>query len=78
VHEDTAPVLRVEYKRATIKQYLKAGRALRTETTFNDPYDVDVGRSLPNLRRLVDIGNAINERLLAHERTGVEGPLWGP
>lgn len=77
VHEDTVPVLRVEYKHATVKQYLKEGRALRTETTFNDSYDVDVGRSLPNLRRLRTIGEAINDRLIAHERTGEEARLAG-
>ena len=33
------PSLHVEYKRCHIKQYFKRGRALRTETTFNNKYD---------------------------------------
>jgi hypothetical protein len=77
IHEDTLPTLRVAYKRCSIKQYLKEGRALRTETTFNDSYDVDIGRSLPNLRRLKQMGDEINARLLAHERTGEEARLAG-
>jgi hypothetical protein len=77
VHEDTVPTLRVEYKHATIKQYLKEGRALRTETTFNDSYDVDVGRALPNLPRLRAMGDAINARMLTHERSGEEARLAG-
>jgi hypothetical protein len=77
VHRDTVPTLRVDYKHATVKQYLKEGRALRTETVFTDSYDVDVGRSLPNLRRLRAIGDAVNDRLIAHERTGEEARLAG-
>ncbi|MCA1646497.1 MAG: hypothetical protein LC797_13910 [Chloroflexi bacterium] len=38
------PSLHVEYKRCHIKQYFKRGRALRTETTFNNTYDFRIGR----------------------------------
>jgi len=30
------PSIRFDYKRTSVKQYFKAGRALRTETTFHD------------------------------------------
>ena len=36
---DGVPSLHVDYKNAKIKQYHKQGRALRTETTINDPHD---------------------------------------
>lgn len=62
------PSLRFDYKRTKVKQYFKLARALRTETTFNDAYDFDVGRSLGNLPRLVAIGRNINHRVLSLER----------
>ena len=37
------------------KQYFKLGRALRTETTFNDTYDFGIGKKLENLPRLLDL-----------------------
>jgi hypothetical protein len=62
------PSLRLDYKHTRVKQYFKRGRALRTETTFNDTYDFDVGRSLRNLARLRALGREFNHRLLALER----------
>jgi hypothetical protein len=55
------------YKHSKVKQYLKEGRALRTETTINDPNDFGVGRSLnaTNWLALTRIGHETNERLLA-------------
>jgi len=40
----------------------------RTETTFNDSYDFDIGRNLGNLPRLRTLGRHINHRLLTLER----------
>ena len=40
------PSLHVDYKHATIKQYHKEGRALRTETTINDTHDFKIGKRL--------------------------------
>ena len=62
------PSLRFDYKHTRVKQYFKLSRALRTETTFNDAYDFDVGRSLGNLPRLRTLGRHINHRLLSLER----------
>lgn len=61
------PVIQAHYKHSKVKQYLKEGRALRTETTVNDPYDFGVGRLLceANWRALLDLGHDINARLLA-------------
>ncbi len=43
------PSLHVDYKHATIKQYHKEGKALRTETTINDTWDFQIGKRLTNL-----------------------------
>lgn len=51
-----------------IDQYFKLGRALRTETTFNDTRDFGVGRDLRNFDHLRQIGRHANRRLLAVER----------
>jgi hypothetical protein len=61
-----APVLQAHYKHSKVKQYFKDGRALRTETTVNDPYDFGVGRLLTaeNWQALLKVGEQTNERLL--------------
>jgi hypothetical protein len=66
--EGVQPSLRFDYKHTGVKQYFKLGRALRTETTFNDTYDFDIGRNLGNLPRLRTLGRHINHRLLTLER----------
>ena len=53
---------------AVIDQYFKLGRALRTETTFNDTRDFGVGRDLHNLDHLRRIGRNANRRLLTVQR----------
>lgn len=62
------PSLRFDYKHTHVKQYFKLGRALRTETTFNDTYDFKIGRALGNLPRLRTLGRHVNHRLLSLER----------
>ncbi|MFV0373093.1 hypothetical protein [Microbacterium sp.] len=65
---EVTPSLHVDYKHATIKQYHKEGRALRTETTINDAYDFGIGRRLTNLPALCEIGFTANKRLLDVQR----------
>ncbi len=62
------PTLHVDYKRSRIKQYYKEGRALRTETTINNPRDFGIGKGLQNLAALRRVGFHANRRLLAVER----------
>jgi hypothetical protein len=62
------PSLSFDYKRTKVKQYFKLERALRTETTFNNTNDFDIGRSIGNLPRLKALGRNINHRLLTLER----------
>lgn len=50
--EGVVPSLHVDYKHSKIKQYHKEGRALRTETTINDPRDFGIGKRLHNLSAL--------------------------
>ncbi len=74
----TLPALRFRYKHTVIKQYLKGGRALRTEVTFNDSYDLEIGRAIENLGALRDQGLAMADRLLAVEAGSEEARLAGP
>jgi hypothetical protein len=62
------PSLQVRHRSTRVKQYWKCNRALRTETTINDARDFGVGKLLPNLPLLRDIGRGINDRLLELER----------
>ena len=62
------PSLHVDYKHATIKQYHKEGRALRTETTINDTRDFQIGKRLTNLPALREVGFSATRRLLRLER----------
>lgn len=62
------PSIRIHYKHSVLKQYLKEGRALRTELMLNNPRDFDQPRALAQFDVLVALGRAINARLLAQER----------
>jgi hypothetical protein len=62
------PTLHVTYKHSGVKQYFKENRALRTETTINNPHDFGVDKGLRNWVYLRQLGTAINHRLLETER----------
>lgn len=66
--DGVTPSLHVDYKHATIKQYHKEGRALRTETTINDTRDFRIGKRLQNLPALRQVGFSANRRLLDVQR----------
>jgi hypothetical protein len=68
------PQLQAHYKHSKVKQYLKEGRALRTETTINDPTDFGVGRTLnaTNWLALTRTGRETNERLLSAQLAACE------
>ena len=68
ITEGVIPSLHVDYKRSRIKQYHKEGRALRTETTVNDPRDFGIGKRLTNLPALRKVGFGANRRLLDVQR----------
>jgi len=64
ITQGVVPSLHVDYKHSRIKQYHKEGRALRTETTINNPRDFAIGKRLHNLPALRAVGFAANRRLL--------------
>jgi hypothetical protein len=68
ITEGVTPSLHIDYKRSRIKQYHKEGRALRTETTINDPRDFNIGKRLSHLPALRRIGFQANRRLLDVQR----------
>jgi len=70
------PSLHVDYKHATIKQYHKEGRALRTETTINDTRDFRIGKRLTNLPALREAGFSATRRLLRLEQLSHD-PITG-
>src|SRR5437867_556904 len=70
ITEGVNPSLHIAYKRSHIKQYFKENRALRTETTINNPGDFHTGKGLKNLHHLRTIGHQINQKLLQIERVG--------
>ena len=66
--EGVEPSLHIEYKSSHVKQYFKEQRALRTETTINNPMDFYVAKAVPNLSHLRDLGDQVNRKLLEVER----------
>ena len=67
VAADVNPKLQIHYKSSKAKCYLKEGRALRVETTINNPADFDTLKTLnaDNWRALRKIGADTNARFLA-------------
>lgn len=70
VTRGTEVTVNVFYKSSRLKQYLKAGRALRIETVINDPGDLGCQRRLKNLDELRTRARAVNRRLLEVEQIG--------
>ena len=64
ITDGVVPSLHVDYKANKIKQYHKQGRALRTETTINNPHDFRVSKRLTSLPTLRQLGFSANRRLL--------------
>jgi hypothetical protein len=62
------PSVHIDYKSTRIKQYHKEGRALRTETTINNPGDFGIKKRLTHLPALREIGLSANRRLLGVQR----------
>jgi len=75
ITDGVTPSLHVDYKKSHIKQYHKEGRALRTETTINDPRDFNIGKRLENLPALRKIGFQANRRLLDVQRVSQDCAL---
>lgn len=68
IQQGVCPSVHIAYKKFHLKQYFKEGRALRTESTFNDPKDFGVKKGLSNMPYLQQLGRQINRRLLDVQR----------
>lgn len=68
ITDGVEPSLHIEYKTSHVKQYFKEQRALRTETTINNPKDFYVAKAVSNLTHLGHLGDQINRKLLEVER----------
>jgi hypothetical protein len=64
IQHGVLPSLHINYKHSQVKQYFKENRALRTETTINDPKDFGVNKGIRNFDYLQKIGRTVNQRLL--------------
>ncbi len=62
------PSIRSHAKHSVLKQYLKEGRALRTETMINNTQDFGRARGIAHFDALVALGHTLNERLLEQDR----------
>ena len=67
IQSGVQPNVHLTYKHSGVKQYFKENRALRTETTINNPRDFKVGKDLANWPYLRQLGALINTRLLETE-----------
>jgi len=68
IQDGVQPNLHLTYKHSGVKQYFKENRALRTETTINNPLDFEVRKDLSNWTYLRELGVKINQRLLETEQ----------
>jgi hypothetical protein len=68
ITDGVQPSVHVAYKSSHVKQYFKEQRALRTETTINNPGDFYVTKGIANLTHLRDLGQGVNRKLLEVER----------
>lgn len=75
LQDGVIPTLHVEDKHGHVKQDFKEGRALRTETTINDPTDLRVRKDISNLDYLQKIGREVNRRLLDVQRVSQDCTL---
>jgi hypothetical protein len=71
----TFPSIHINYKTSKAKAYLKEGRALRVETTINNPAHFDCRKTLntQNWRALRHVGDGVNTRFLAALGEGTDG-----
>lgn len=68
LREGVQPIIRIHYKHSALKQYLKDGRALRTEMVFNNTQDFGIPRNVKHFSRLAALGYHFNDRLLEQEQ----------
>lgn len=75
VQDGVNPSLHAYYKQTHLKQYFKEQRALRTETTINNPKDFGINKDISHLPRLQQLGYALNRRLLDAQHVSLAAVL---
>ena len=68
IQHGVIPSIKIHYKHSSLKQYLKEGRALRTEMMVNNPHDFAFNRGIKHFGDLVTLGQTFNDRLLEQEQ----------
>jgi hypothetical protein len=66
------PVIRSEFKRSSIKQYVRDHLLLRTETTSNNTRDLGIGKSVKNLGELRETMKGVNDRYVGIQQDVLE------
>jgi hypothetical protein len=66
------------YEKTHDGQYLKEGRALRTETTINQPRDLGIGKELTNLAAMAKAGYTASRRLATPNASATTPPPGPP
>jgi len=66
------PVIRSDYKRGSVKQYVRDHLMLRTETTSYHTADLGVAKSVEHLPKLREVMRSINERYLEVQQDVLE------
>jgi hypothetical protein len=75
VQDGVNPSLHAYYKQTHLKQYFKEQRALRTETTINNPKDFGINKDISHLPRLQQLGRELNRRLLDAQHVSLASVL---
>jgi hypothetical protein len=75
VQDGVNPSLHAYYKSTHLKQYFKEQRALRTETTINNPKDFGILKDISHLPRLQQLGRELNRRLLDAQHVSLASVL---
>ena len=68
IEHGVIPSIKIHSKHRSLNQYLKEGRALRTEMMINNPHDFAFNRGITNFGDLVTLGQTCNDRLLDQEQ----------
>lgn len=68
IDRGTEPHLSFHWKSSRIKEYLKEGRAIRIETTINNPLDIAIKRRIAHLGELRIAARTMNHRILELQR----------
>jgi hypothetical protein len=73
IQHGVIPSIKIHDTHSSLKQYLKANRALRTEMMVNNPYEFDCHRGIAHFADLVTLVQSFSDRLLDQEQVTQDG-----